>query len=92
MLTLTDTAKAAIAEIVSQAGLPEGGGVRISLTDAEQIEMALSPQPEAGDEVVDESGARVFVTQSAGSALTGHTLDAEQTEDGVGFALRPSTD
>lgn len=88
MLTLTDTAKNAISDITAQSGLPDTGGIRISLTtDEDQVEMALSPEPEADDDVIEESGARVFVTRTAAEALAEHTLDAQQGPDGVGFAL-----
>lgn len=89
MLALTETAKAAISGITAQSGLPESAGVRISLTtDAEQVEMALSPQPESGDDIIDEAGARVFVDEAASPRLAEHMLDAEEGPDGVGFALR----
>lgn len=92
MLSLTENAKAAITGITSQSGLPDTGGVRISLTpDADQVEMSLSPQPESGDEVIDEDGARVFVEEAASPLLAEHTLDAENGPEGVGFALRKAS-
>ncbi|MEE6281905.1 hypothetical protein [Georgenia sp. MJ170] len=92
MLTLTSSAKAAITEITSESGLPESGGVRISMTsDNEQIEMALSPRPESGDEIIDDDGARVFVDGVASPVLAQHTLDAQNGPDGVGFALQRTT-
>lgn len=88
MLSLTDNAKTAITDITTESGLPAGGGIRLSLTgDEEQVEMALSPQPEADDEVIEEAGARVFVAQTASRALAAHILDAQEGPDGVGFAL-----
>lgn len=88
MLSLTDNAKSAITDITAQSGLPASGGIRLSLTgDEEQVEMALSPQPEADDEVIEDAGARVFVAQTAAQALAAHTLDAQEGPDGVGFAL-----
>ncbi|WP_413451958.1 hypothetical protein AA0Y32_13380 [Georgenia phoenicis] len=92
MLSLTDNAKAAITGITSQSGLPKSGGVRISLApDADQVEMALSPQPERGDDVIDIDGARVFVEEAASPLLAEHLLDAETGPDGVGFALRKAS-
>lgn len=89
MLTLTDNAKTAITGLTSQADLPETGGVRIALTEAnDQVEMTLSPQPEPGDEVIEEEGCRVFVEENASPLLSEHTLDAEQGPEGVGFELR----
>ncbi len=92
MLRLTDSAKAAISGITAQSGLPRSGGVRLSLApDADQVEMSLSPQPEIGDEVIDEDGARVFVERSASPLLAEHQLDAENGPEGLGFALRKAS-
>src|SRR5690606_41538222 len=92
MLRLTDNAKAAITGITSQSGLPETGGVRLSLTtDADEVEMSLSPEPQSGDEVIEEDGARVFLEEAASTLLAEHMLDAEAGPDGVGFALRQAS-
>ncbi len=92
MLHLTDNAKAAISGITSQSGLPETGGVRITLTpDADQVELSLSPEPESSDQVIDEDGARVFVEEAATPLLDQHTLDAEAGPEGIGFALRKAS-
>lgn len=93
MLTLTETAKAAISGITAQAGLPQNGGIRIALADGnDEIELSLAPQPEAGDEVIDDDGARVFVQSAASPVLAEHTLDAEESPEGVGFALLKQDD
>lgn len=92
MLRLTDNAKAAITGITSQSGLPRTGGVRLALTpDADEVEMTLSPQPENGDQIIDEDGARVFVEEAATPLLDKHMLDAETGPEGLGFALRKAS-
>ena len=92
MLHLTDNAKAAITGITSQSGLPDTGGVRITLTpDADQVELSLSPEPESSDQVIEEDGARVFVEEAATPLLDQHTLDAESGPEGIGFALRKAS-
>ncbi|MFC4556262.1 Fe-S cluster assembly protein HesB [Georgenia faecalis] len=89
MLTLTENAKTAISGITHQAGLPATGGVRIALADqARQVELSLAPQPEAGDAVIEDDGARVFVAGPCCHILATHTLDADETDEGVSFALR----
>src|SRR5690606_13213861 len=81
MLRLTDNAKAAITGITSQSGLPETGGVRLSLTtDADEVEMSLSPEPQSGDEVIEEDGARVFLEEAASTLLAEHMLDPEDAD------------
>lgn len=92
MLNLTESAITALAGITAQSGLPSSGGVRITLTDSgEQVELALAPEPEAGDHVIDESGVRVFVDEQASPKLSEHVLDAQEVPDGVGFALRKAS-
>lgn len=88
MLTLTETARSAIADITAQACLPRTGGVRIALADCmDRVELSLVPEPEAGDDVIDVAGARVFVQDAACPVLNDHVLDAAQSPEGIGFAL-----
>ncbi|MFD1717083.1 iron-sulfur cluster biosynthesis family protein [Georgenia deserti] len=90
MLTLTDNAQAAVKGLTSEANLPESGGVRIALTeDQSQLEMSLVTEPEASDEVIETEDARVFVSAETSPILSSHTLDAGQTQDGIGFSLKP---
>src|SRR5665811_1550631 len=52
MLTLTENAQVAIRTIASEAGLPDSGGVRITMADAgDQFEMSLAPEPALSDAV-----------------------------------------
>jgi iron-sulfur cluster assembly protein len=89
MLTLTENAQAAVKGLTTEAGLPEGGGVRIALTaDQSQLEMSLVTEPAASDQIVEADDARVFVSEETSPILAGHTLDAGQTPEGIGFSLR----
>lgn len=90
MLTLTDTAQAAVRDLTAQAGLPAEGGMRIATTEKDdQLELTLVPAPQPADAVIEDDGARVFVAEDTAPLLSGHALDAGATEQGVGFALRP---
>ncbi|HLS14596.1 MAG TPA: iron-sulfur cluster biosynthesis family protein [Beutenbergiaceae bacterium] len=90
MLTLTDDAQTAIQAITADAGLPEGGGVRIALADGgTELQMQLVPEPAEGDEVIEAGGARVFASEDASVMLSEQQLDAGQTDEGTGFSLRP---
>lgn len=89
MLTLTENAQTAIKTITSQAGLPEEGGVRIAMSEAgSDLQMALSPEPAVGDQVIENDGARVFVAEETSTMLESQELDASETEEGTGFSLR----
>lgn len=90
MLTLTDNACSVVHDLAEQAGLPSDGGLRITeAADRTSFELSLVPQPADGDELLEQSGARVFLTPEASSALAELELDAESTETGPGFALVP---
>lgn len=89
MLTLTENARAAVRGLTTEAGLPESGGVRIALTeDQTQLEMSLVAEPLASDHAVGPDDAKVFVSEETSPVLTGHTLDAAQTPEGIGFSLQ----
>lgn len=88
MLTLTENAQAAVKGLATDAGLPESGGVRIALTaDQAQLEMSLVAEPLESDQVIEAADAKVFVSEETSPILAGHTLDAGQTPEGVGFSL-----
>jgi iron-sulfur cluster assembly protein len=86
LLTLTDHAKTAVRTMTQDAQAPEGAGLRITPSN-EGLELMLVAEPVAGDALLDDGGARVFVEPQAAQLLDEHTLDA-QVEDGkVNFFL-----
>jgi Fe-S cluster assembly iron-binding protein IscA len=89
MLTMTQTAAEAVKQIVARVPQAEDGGVRIrDAGGTEGFELSVTPDPEPQDTVVVTDGARVFLDQSAATALEDRVLDAELAQDGsVRFAL-----
>ncbi len=89
MLTLTDNAVAAIRSLTGQPDVPEGAGLRIaSDPEAGALQLSLAPEPLEGDQVVDDSGARLFLDSEAAMLLEDKALDASIDEQGtVQFAL-----
>ncbi len=94
MLTLTDTAADVVKQLTEIDASTEEGGLRISTQpEGEGDEgpgLVLSPAaaPEDGDQVLDESGARVFLDESAAVMLDDKILDAQVDADGsVQFAV-----
>jgi iron-sulfur cluster assembly protein len=84
MLTITDSAASAIRSLTSQPDLPDETGMRIMKRGdaAPSFQMALTEGPAAGDQVVEEGGARVFLEAGVADALEDKALDAEMNEQG----------
>jgi iron-sulfur cluster assembly protein len=83
MLTITDSAASAIRSLTSQPDLPVDTGLRIMKQGAApSFELALTEGPAAGDQVVEEGGARVFLEPAAAGALEDKALDAQVNDQG----------
>src|SRR5262245_54513108 len=92
MLTVTENAASAIRAIVEGPELPDGAGLRIFTMDApsEQLALSTAVNPEVGDEVVENEGARVFLEPAAAAKLGNQILDAEVDDEGkVQFSCHP---
>jgi iron-sulfur cluster assembly protein len=91
VLTITPTAAEAIRAIVQSTDVPDEGGIRISIArqngaDA-SLELALSPAPMEGDEVLEMNGAHVFLDETASMALEDKSLDAEIENGEISFGI-----
>ena len=95
MLTITDTAAEAIKGIVASRQVPESAGLRIATrpeSPAEDaFEVSVAPVPAEEDQVVEESGAQVFLEPHAAEALDDKVLDAEIEGGEVRFAVGEQT-
>jgi iron-sulfur cluster assembly protein len=92
MLTITPAAAEAILEIRETNELEEGAGLRITARlDGEDvaIELDFVEQPEEGDAVVEQAGARVFLDPESAGLLTEVELTVEEHEDHVHFEFAP---
>ena len=73
MLTITSNAAEAIRVILESTDVPDEGGIRISVARQNgaqaSLELAVSPAPLEGDEVLDAQGAHVFLDELAVLAL-----------------------
>jgi Fe-S cluster assembly iron-binding protein IscA len=87
MLTLTDSAKDAVRQMVDQQDAPQGSGIRIAASSSNGTEGTLSLdlaiEPSLGDTVVEDEGARVFLDEAAAAALDDKVLDATEHDDHV---------
>jgi iron-sulfur cluster assembly protein len=90
MLVLTDSAVSAIRSLTSHSELPVATGLRIMAQGdgAPSLQLALAEGPVAGDEVLEEDGARVFLEPAAAAVLDGKELDARVDDQGqVAFSV-----
>jgi iron-sulfur cluster assembly protein len=91
MLTITSTAAEAIRAIVQSTDVPDKGGIRISLArqngSQASLELALSPAPMEGDDVLELNGAHVFLDEMASVALDDKSLDAEMEGGEISFGI-----
>jgi iron-sulfur cluster assembly protein len=91
MLTITSNAAEAIRAIVENTDVPEEGGIRISIARQNgaqaSLELAISPAPMEGDEVLQAGGAHVFLDELAAVALDDKSLDAEMEGGEISFGI-----
>ena len=84
MLTLTENASTVVKSIVDQSGGGQDGGLRISqdATDSPALHVMPTQAPQPGDQVLEESGARVFLEETAAVTLDDKVLDAQVDDNG----------
>ncbi|WP_223693886.1 Fe-S cluster assembly protein HesB [Leifsonia poae] len=90
MLTLTENASTIVKTITGQSPDAEEAGLRISSSNPQNTAFAaaVAPSPEPADQVVEVSGARLFLEPGAAVALDDKVLDAQVDASGsVSFAL-----
>ncbi|GAB3548154.1 Fe-S cluster assembly iron-binding protein IscA [Actinopolyspora lacussalsi] len=86
MLTISENAAEVIKLILVGGESPEGAGLRISSSEGEaspeSLEAAVANAPEDSDQIVEQSGVRVFLDEQAATVLGDKTLDAERDDNG----------
>jgi Fe-S cluster assembly iron-binding protein IscA len=91
MLTITSNAAEAIRAIVQSTDVPDEGGIRISIArqngSQASLELALSPAPIEGDDVLELNGAHVFLDEMASVALDDKALDADVQGGEISFGI-----
>jgi iron-sulfur cluster assembly protein len=78
MLTLTENATDVIRGIREREDRPDTAGLRIATSEGgdRRLSATAADGPERGDEVIENSGARVFLDQNAATMLDDQMLDA----------------
>ncbi|NOZ26390.1 MAG: iron-sulfur cluster assembly accessory protein [Nitrospirae bacterium] len=90
MVTITSQAADKAKEFLAKEG-KDGWGLRLSLYGggcSPSYGLDIAENPEAGDEVVEQNGLRVFVDKDASAALSGMEIDYVDDGSVQGFVLR----
>ncbi|MGH3333274.1 MAG: Fe-S cluster assembly protein HesB [Nocardioidaceae bacterium] len=84
MLTLTENASTVVKSIVEQTGDNTQAGLRISqdAPDSPALHVMPTEAPQPGDQVLEDSGARVFLEETAAITLDDKVLDAQVDDNG----------
>lgn len=90
MLTVSENAQAVVKGLTETEDLPPSAGVRLDLgSDQGRLEVSVVPEPQATDVEAGAEDGHVYLSQEVAPLLQGQTLDAAQTDEGVGFTLTP---
>jgi Fe-S cluster assembly iron-binding protein IscA len=98
VLALTDNATVAIEGILNGSSVPDEAGIRITATAPSDgnapsdLGLSLAENPGDSDQVIDQGGARVFVSPPIADFLDDKVLDARTDDQGVGFVISPQAD
>ncbi|WP_156215775.1 Fe-S cluster assembly protein HesB [Actinomadura litoris] len=95
VLTLTSGAVQVIRTVTANPELPPDTGIRIeSGTDgSDALRLSVAPAPEAGDQVVEEEGAKVYLEPAVAVMLDDKKLDAQVDPQGdVAFTIAEGTE
>lgn len=93
MLVLTEAAAEVVKSVTDTPQAPDGTGLRITRfaeepDSANAIQLAAAAEPGGNDQIVETSGARVFLDPQAAAYLDDKVLDAEVDSQGkVHFTL-----
>ncbi len=90
MLTVSENAQAVVKGLTESEELPDTAGLRLAVApDQSQLEVSVVREPQATDVLVESTTGNVYLAQDAAPLLENQTLDAAQTDEGVGFTLTP---
>jgi len=90
-LTISERAAARVRDILAKRGRPSAG-VRLSTRNAGCSGMMYTldyvDEPEAGDELVEDKGVRLYIDSASLLHLIGTEMDFEEDKFSTGFVFR----
>jgi len=90
VLTLTSGAVQVIRTVTANPEMPPETGIRIEsgADGSDALRLSVAPAPEAGDQIVESEGARVYLAPAVALMLDDKTLDAQVDPQGdVAFTI-----
>jgi iron-sulfur cluster assembly protein len=88
MLTLTENACSIVKRYTDHPETPEEAGLRITSNGDTQLAVTTADEPAAGDQLVEQDGARVYLDPDAAVQLDDKVLDAGVDDAGnIQFGL-----
>jgi iron-sulfur cluster assembly protein len=90
MLKITEQAQEAIASMVADGGVGEGGGLRITASGSDgetALDFELAAAAVDGDSTVAEGSARLFLDETAAAVLDDKVLDVHAHGDHFHFSI-----
>lgn len=91
MLRVTEEAATLLREVREQVDSSPQGGARLVPEPSPQgmgIRIGFVQEPEGSDQVIEQSGMRVFVADELTEPLADKTLDTQATPEGTQLLLR----
>jgi len=87
MLVLTEAAAEVVRALTSTPQAPEGSGLRIAPAapdpaDPGALQVSAAPGPSENDQVIEASGAHLYLEPEAAAYLADKVLDAQVDGDG----------
>jgi Fe-S cluster assembly iron-binding protein IscA len=87
MLVLTEAAAEVVKAITATPEAPEGAGLRIAPSATEpgntgDLQVSAAPGPHENDQVIETSGAHVYLEPQAAEYLEDKVLDAQVDSEG----------
>jgi iron-sulfur cluster assembly protein len=90
MLTLSQSAVEVVDTLLHRPEVPEDAGLRIHSGGESRLAVEIAPEPEPGDQIIEEGGARVFVESEVAPLLDNAELNAVRDGDQVAFGVAPA--
>lgn len=93
MLQLSQSAAEALDQARDEQGVPDDYGIRVSAVPGPEGQTGLAvdfaEEPDEGDEVSEQAGTQVFISEEVAGPLSESVIDIQETGEGAQLVVRP---